>query len=90
MERTFRITSRALWRREGDGIVILDEVSGEPYLLDAVAADVFELFDGGSSLADALRRLGERYDGDPAEMEQDVKDLLDELGARKLLEVVEG
>ncbi len=82
MAKTIHITSNALWRREGDGIVILEEVTGEPYHLDEYGADVFEALQKGPTLEELVAYLLETFDGEEAVIRDDI-----ELFLRGLLEL---
>lgn len=87
MAKTIHLAKRALWRREGAGIVILDEVSGEPYHLDEVGAKVWEELRDGPSLDALVGRLTLEYDGEPERIRDDLEEFLLELLERKLIEV---
>lgn len=88
--KTIHLAPRTLWRAEGEGAVVLDEVSGEPYLVDAVGAAVLEALRAGPTLAALVEAMAARFDGEPAAIEEDLEGFLHELLHRKLIEVREG
>lgn len=87
MAKTIHIAGNALWRREGPGVVILEEASGEPYHLDEVGAFVFECLRDGPTLEDLLVRVREEYAGDEATIRDDVESFLAGLLQLDLIEV---
>ena len=89
MAKTIHITKNALWRREGEGVVILEEATGEPYHLDAVGAFVFEALRDGPTFEDLVARVREEYAGDEARIRGDVESFLAGLLQLKLVEVRE-
>ena len=89
MAKTIHIAGNALWRREGEGVVILEEASGEPYHLDEVGAFVFEALGEGPTFEDLLGQVQSEYAGDEADIREDVESFLASLLQLKLIEVRE-
>lgn len=67
--------------------VILSLRDGVYYGLEDVGARLWALIQQPAALTDVLRTLGDEYDVEPAQLERDVRALLDELVARGLVEV---
>lgn len=89
MAKTIHITGNALWRREGEGVVILEEASGEPYHLDAVGAFLFEALREGPTLESLVAQVREEYAGEEAQIREDVEGFLASLLQLRLIEVRE-
>lgn len=87
MAKTIHIAGNALWRREGEGVVILEEASGEPYHLDEVGAFVFEALRAGPSFEDLVAQVRETYAGDEAVIRDDLESFLAGLLDLRLIEV---
>lgn len=87
--RPLRIAPHALWRREGEGIVLLEERSGEPYHLDAIGAFLFEALEVPHTYEELVARAREEYQGEEAAIREDVKDFVTTLLHLELLEALE-
>ena len=85
--KTIHITKNALWRREGAGIVILEEASGEPYHLDGISAEIFEFLSGGPSFEAIVERQIEEYQGEEETIRDDLEEFLFALLELSLIEV---
>ena len=73
------------WRRFDSEIVLIDLKGGEYYGLTEVAAAAFEHVAEGRTFGELVNDLVERYDVGRAELQSDLKDLLDRLVGLGLL-----
>jgi hypothetical protein len=82
------VASRDLVAANLDGeVVILGFQSGSYYGLDNVGALVWELIQEPRRVADLRDRILEEYDAEPAQCEQDLIHLLEDLLEKQLIEV---
>jgi hypothetical protein len=79
------IPSDVLARQVGDETVILHLGSGNYYGLDPVGARVWQLLGEGRTPADACEQLLAEYDVSRAQLEGDLRSLLQDLLANGLL-----
>ena len=79
-------SERALSQRAGDTVVLLDPDSGEYYALEDIGALVWELCDGSRDIAEIAAVVCESYDAPTETVEPDVRELLAELGAARLID----
>jgi Coenzyme PQQ synthesis protein D (PqqD) len=80
-----RKSAHVLARKAPDSLLLLDPESGRYYTLDEVGARIWELCDGDQSIADIVSRLCDEYDAQPADVESDTRELLDELVRERLV-----
>jgi hypothetical protein len=69
---------------EGDGGVLLHLESGQYHGINRTGLAIWELLDGKRTVADVIAEFRERVDGPPAALDQDLKDFLGGLSARRL------
>ena len=67
--------------------VLLNKKTNQYYMLDEVGARLWELLRDGKSLRDSHQVLLEEYAVEPARLEQDVLELLEDLGQHGLVEI---
>ncbi|HYJ78185.1 MAG TPA: PqqD family protein [Longimicrobiaceae bacterium] len=72
---------------EGGRTVLLDYAGGQYYGLDEVGTRIWELVQGGSTLATIVDRLEAEYDAPRGVLQADASALLAELAARRLVRV---
>ncbi len=63
----------------------IGDMEDELYSLNETGRDIWSRLDGRHSLADIAQELCQEYDAPPAEIEQDVLGLVEELFRRKML-----
>ncbi len=73
-----------------DELVLLDLGRGEYFSLDAVGAKIWDGLRNGRSVGEVVTGVAASYDTDVAQVEADVKRLVDELVARQLLVPLNG
>lgn len=78
---------RVLVRMVDDTAVLLDSVTGRYFTLDRVGTRVWTLVTSLPSIAAACEALSGEFEAPPADVRQDVFDLLDQLAAAGLLEI---
>jgi hypothetical protein len=88
--KSIQIAPNALWRREGEGIVILEEITGEPYHLDEVGAFLFEKLQHPHTFEELVSLASEEYQGREEQFRCDIQDFLDVLLRLELLQAREG
>ena len=69
--------------------VLLNMQTNQYYLLDEVGARLWGLFRDGKLLRESYQTLLEEYEVDPAQLEQDVLELLTKLKEQGLVEIVQ-
>jgi len=89
-ESKVKIPSRILWRKEDEEVVVFDEESGEPFLLNETGARIWELCQQHGKVKEVLRQLYEEYGGEETQIKEDCLQLLNELMERSLLKESEG
>ena len=70
---------RVVWRRGDEGVVILNPNDGQYFSLDEVGGRIWELCEGGRSVAEIAAALAEEYDAEAAVLAADALELLAEL-----------
>lgn len=89
MAKTIHIAPNALWRREAEGVIILEERSGEPYHLEEVGAFVFEALAAGPTFEDLVATTRAEFDGAEEVVRADLESFLHALLHLALIEVRE-
>ncbi len=69
--------------------VLLNMQTNQYYLLDEVGARLWGLLRDGKSLRESYQTLLEEYEVDPAQLEQDVLELLENLKEQGLVEILQ-
>jgi hypothetical protein len=69
--------------------VLLNMQTNQYYLLDEVGARLWGLLRDGKPLKESYQTLLEEYEVDPAQLEQDVLELLEKLKEQGLVEIVQ-
>jgi len=85
-----RPADKVLFRALGGEAVLLDVGAGTYFGLDEVGTRVWRLLAGGASLAAALAALEAEYDVSAERLARDVRALVEELVAARLLVVEAG
>lgn len=80
-QRAENVVARTL---DGEA-VLLDLASEEYYSLNEVGSRIWELADGEHSVDDMVAAIVAEYEAERAQVEEDVLDLLDELGREGLV-----
>jgi hypothetical protein len=83
---TWRRDPRVLWRRSGDGFVLLPPGSEELVVLEDVAALVWSLLERPVDEAQLVVRLARRFGSDTVTVETDVGPFLRRLRDRGVLD----
>ncbi len=68
--------------------VLLNMRTNQYYLLDEVGARLWGLLRDGKSLRESCQLLLEEYEVEPAQLEQDVLELLEKLKEQELVEII--
>jgi coenzyme PQQ biosynthesis protein PqqD len=82
-----RPTQRAgvLAQQADDELVLLDVQAGSYFALNEVGARVWELCDGSRSVAEIVGALGVEFDAPHGTIENDVRELLEDLARDELV-----
>ena len=67
--------------------VILRQAAAENLVLNEVGSNILQWIDGGCTVSEVARRLGEEYDVSPERLAQDLPLFLDELEEAGIVEV---
>jgi hypothetical protein len=73
----------------GEDAFLLNTQTNKYYGLEKVGARLWELLNEGKSLKDAHQIILSEYEVDPAQLEQDILELLEGLREHGLVEIVE-
>jgi hypothetical protein len=76
----------AISQTAGDETIVLDTRRGTYFTLDDVGTLVWELCDGTRSLDEIVAAVTAGYDVAPGQAETDIRELLDELAAERLID----
>jgi hypothetical protein len=87
VKRIARIAPNTLYREVQGETVLLHLDSGEYFGLDDVGTRMWQLIVEKGDLAEVEAALVEEFDADPAQLSQDLRQLVDDLVARRLIEV---
>jgi hypothetical protein len=68
--------------------VMMSVENGEYYATDPVASHIWQLLETPRTVAALCETLGRQFSADPGQIEQDTLAFLDELLARKLIQIV--
>ena len=74
-----------LFRKEGDKIVLLDELTGTPYFLEGTGAFIWNKINGKNSIKDILFLLRKKYSGNEQEMKKDLIEFITVLKNNNLI-----
>lgn len=85
MNERLRPAPRVLEQRVGNEIVLVHPETNQIYALNETGARLWELLRTHSTSAELVRGLLDEFDGDEAEVEQEVDRLLTELAGHGLL-----
>lgn len=78
-------TSRVLFKDLGDEAVLLDLETETYFGLNATGTRLWKLLSTGTTIGEALAIMGDEFDVDHAELDRDVRSLIDELVSLELL-----
>ena len=87
MDHKFTIPAEVMARKVGEETVLLDLASGTYFGLDPVGARIWQLIEGGKSLAQVCDVMVEEYDVTREVLERDALTLTAELVEKKLISV---
>ncbi len=90
IDTTTRMKSaKHVYARDFDGdLVLLDLAGGDYYGLDEIGARLWTGLMEGRTVADVAQRLTQEYDVEVARLEADLLELVRELAAKGLVEIV--
>ncbi len=86
MKGAFKVAPHIAWRRVEKEVVVLDLDSSVYYSFNEVGAELWAQLAEGAPLEDAVARVAEEFDAEPATVEQDAAEFLKALRAEKFLE----
>lgn len=78
------------WKIVDSEAVILDFETGTHFTLNEVASRAWQLADGSRTVSEIVKRLGEEFEADPSEIENDISRLIRDLSGRNLIELSRG
>jgi len=87
-EKRYRIPANVLWREEKDRIVLFNEESGEPYLLNEIGADIWKLCAQEKTRAEIVSAMLEIYEGSQEQIARETQQFLSSLSKVGFLEEV--
>ncbi|MBI5189850.1 MAG: PqqD family protein [Nitrospirae bacterium] len=82
-----RANPSLLSRREGDSLVLFNEDSGDPFILNGTGARIFELADGRRGIGEIAVMLAAEYDAPEEVLADDCAEFISMLIQKGLLEV---
>ena len=84
-----RLKALVILENFGDEVVIVNLSNGNYYSLDSVGADIWAWLEQGATTAETLDALKQKYEADPAVVEQALAQFLADLTADSLVVSVE-
>lgn len=90
MEYIKKSSLEAISLGEGEGSVYFDSDTGDTHILDDVASDILTCFKTGSSIDIAVDNLANIYGTKRSDIENDVKEFVENLISKGLLVAKEG
>lgn len=84
----YQLKSDLLLQKVADEMVLLEPESGEYFTLNSVGADMLELFQEGKSVTEIATQIASEYEVSAAQAEADLNELLAQLAAANLADVV--
>ncbi|MGH3055999.1 MAG: PqqD family protein [Gaiellaceae bacterium] len=82
----FKVNMPPVIHQNLDGeVIVVNLDTGVYYSLTGVAADIWDVVEGGASTAQAVEEIAARYDGAPELVEPAVTRFVDELAAEELI-----
>ena len=89
LDATFHIPDYVSFAFVEQDAMLLNMQNNQYYLLDDVGARLWGLMGEGKSLRESYQVLLEEYEVEPARLEQDVLELLENLKEKGLVEIVQ-
>jgi len=86
--RIARVSPSTLYREVQGEAVLLQLDSGEYFGLDAIATRMWQLIVEKGELNGVAEVMSEEFDVDPSVLSRDINDVVEELVAKRLLELV--
>jgi hypothetical protein len=84
-ERVPRPSSHVAWHAVGGKAVLLQLESGKYFSLDTTGSRIWELCDGSRNVHEIILAISQEFGAELELVENDVGELLDELGRERLL-----
>ncbi|MFZ5517047.1 MAG: PqqD family protein [Candidatus Zhuqueibacterota bacterium] len=78
-EKRYRIPANVLWREEKDRIVLFNEESGEPYLLNEIGTSIWKLCVQEKTQAEIISVMLENYEGNYEQISRETQQFLSNL-----------
>lgn len=82
------IPQQVLVSKMDEEMVILDLASGTYFGLNPVGAEIWQFLSAGKTIAETCQAMVDRYEVAPSEIERDVVQLLQELLAKNLVQIL--
>jgi hypothetical protein len=89
LDDTLHIPTNVSFTFVDEDAVLLNMQTNQYYLLDEVGARLWGLLRDGKLLRESYQTLSEEYEVDPAQLEQDVLELLQNLKEQGLVEILQ-
>ncbi len=87
-DRKYRIPASVLWREEKDQVVLFNEESGEPYLLNDIGTSIWKQCDQGKKCGEIVSAMLGAYAGNSDQISRETKKFLADLKNEGFLEEV--
>ena len=82
-----RIRENILYRIENGKAVLLDAISGEPYILNETATKIWQYLDGKTELNKIIEQIVCDYQTDKKQIREEILQFLNELIEKELVEI---
>jgi hypothetical protein len=82
-------SSRVLWRRTSNGVVLLPSTESEPFTLSGSGSVLWEVLAEPVDVEEASQLLGELHGVDAEQVANDIAPVIDELTRRSAVERIE-
>jgi hypothetical protein len=74
-------------RKEKFGTVVFDTLTEKIFVTDQIGGEILQLIEEGKDLPRILSVLGDSYDGDRQQVEEDVVEFIDQLKSNNIVVV---
>ena len=84
--RKFQRKESVVSRKENNGLILFNTVTGEPYFIEGTGIDIWDVLKDKCTINDIKERLHEKYEDDP-NMEDDISEFLNDILKEGLINV---
>jgi hypothetical protein len=90
LDAALNVPAQVMFTHVDEAAILLNSRTGKYFVLEEVGARLWELLGEGKGLRASCETLLEEYEVEPAQLEQDLLELVSKLAENGLVEVVPG